>query len=166
MSGQLETELAAKEAPRSFRPISLVLAAAILLGAGFGLGATVTRHSGETSSSSQFPAGFPSTLPSGAPQGGGFGGGAGGAVTLGTVERISGDTVYIRTSDGSTVKVVTNGSTAVSIVESGSVSDLSPGQSVTVFGSKSGGSVRASRITEGDAGFPGGPGSSSSGSNG
>jgi hypothetical protein len=86
--------------------------------------------------------------PSGFPRGnraGGFGGG-----TVGTVDHISGGTVYVKTAAGKTVPVTVSGSTTIRITKDGKVTDLAKGQTVVVLGSTgSDGSVAARSITEG-----------------
>ncbi|MGW7480199.1 hypothetical protein ACWGH8_16565 [Nonomuraea muscovyensis] len=78
-------------------------------------------------------------------------GGAGG--TTGTVEKVEGDTVYLKAMDGSTVTVTTTGTTAVQIAAPGKVSDLKAGATVVVRGERSDdGSVSAVSITQGGGG--------------
>ncbi|MFI6598342.1 hypothetical protein ACIBHX_18960 [Nonomuraea sp. NPDC050536] len=78
----------------------------------------------------------------------GFGGG-----TVGTVEKISGEQVYLRTMDGSTVKVTTTGATTIEIARPGKLSDLKTGGTVVVRGQKAAdGSVSAVSISQGGGG--------------
>lgn len=131
--------------------MTYVLAAVILVGAGFLAGTILNK--GSDSNTSGFPGG---ALPSGFPGGAtGAGGGAGGGgITFGTVTKVEGDTVYVKQADGTTITVKTNGSTTVQVSTTGTVSDLSPGSTVVVQGSSSGNdTVTAQTITEG--GLPG-----------
>lgn len=83
--------------------------------------------------------------------GGGFGpGGFGGPGrgTNGTIASIDGSTFTVTTPAGTTVKVVTNSSTTFTVASTGSVSDIKPGDNVTVMGPTSGTTVDAERITD------------------
>ncbi|WP_344267093.1 hypothetical protein [Actinomadura napierensis] len=88
---------------------------------------------------------------SGAGPGGGFGGGfGGGGMTAGTVTKIVGNTLYLRTSDGKTVKVKTSGSTRISITKDGKLGDLGSGVTVVVRGTTGkDGSVTATTVNQG-----------------
>ncbi|MET7326615.1 hypothetical protein [Nonomuraea sp. NPDC005650] len=89
----------------------------------------------------------------------GYGGGqrmGGGGGTIGTVEKVEGGKVYVKTMDGSTVTVTTDDRTTVQISKPGKVADLQAGTSVVVRGQQGGdGSVTATSITQGNLG--GGP---------
>jgi hypothetical protein len=158
---ELRTELAAAGRPTS--KVTLILVGVVVLVVGF-LGGILTHRayagSGTTNTGTTAagPNGngnglrgyrFPGA--SGAPNGGtgnGFGG------TVGTVDHVSGNTVYVKTSDGKIVKVTVGSSTTISITKDGKVTDLAAGQSVVVQGQTgSDGSVTANRITEGNQGF-------------
>jgi len=143
--------------------MTYVLAAIVLVGAGFLVGTMLNKGSdSNTLAGGGFPSGFPGgSLPSGAP--GAPGGAGGGGVTFGTVTRVEGDTVLVKRADGTTVTVKTNGSTTVRVSTTGAVSDLSPGSTVVVQGSSSGdNTVTAQTITEG--GFGAGAGNAPGGS--
>ncbi|MFC1417522.1 hypothetical protein [Streptacidiphilus cavernicola] len=87
-------------------------------------------------------------------QGTGTGGGGGGGATTGTVKLVDGSTVYLTDSSGNVVKVTTGSSTKVSVTKNGKVSDLQPGQSVTVLGSTdASGDLAATTVTEGASPF-------------
>jgi hypothetical protein len=136
--------------------MTYVLAAVLLVGAGFLAGTILNK--GSDSNTNGFPGGaLPSGFPGGAlPSGatGAPGGAGGGGVTFGTVTKVEGDTVFVKQADGTTITVKTNGSTTVQVSTTGTVSDLSPGSTVVVQGSSSGdNAVTARTITEG--GFPG-----------
>ncbi len=63
---------------------------------------------------------------------------------------VDGNTIYVTNSSGNIVKITTGGSTTVSIAKSGTVSQIQPGQTVTVKGTTdSSGNVTASSVTEG-----------------
>ncbi|MEU9192233.1 DUF5666 domain-containing protein [Streptomyces hundungensis] len=91
---------------------------------------------------------------------GGTGAAAAGGLTIGTVKLVDGSTLYVTDAQGNVVKVTTAGNTQVTEARSGKVSDLQPGQTVTVRGSQnSSGDVAATTVAEGGAsGFGGGRG--------
>ncbi|MFD9723601.1 DUF5666 domain-containing protein [Streptomyces sp. NPDC059072] len=92
----------------------------------------------------------------------GFGGangglGAGGGLTTGTVKLVDGATLYVTDAQGNVVKVTTDTNTQVTESRSGKVSDLQPGQTVTVRGSRSpSGDVAATAVAQGGGGGFGG----------
>ncbi|MFE6846616.1 DUF5666 domain-containing protein [Streptomyces sp. NPDC057686] len=93
----------------------------------------------------------------------GFGGtsggpGAGAGVTTGTVKLVDGTTLYVTDAQGNVVKVTTDSNTQITQATPGKVSDLQPGQTVTVRGSRNdSGDVAASTVAQGGAGgFTGG----------
>ena len=134
--------------------MTYVLAAVVLVGAGFLAGTLLNKGSdSNTLAGGGFPSGFPGgALPSGVPGAGAGGGG----VTFGTVTKVQGDTVYVKRADGTTITVKTNGSTTVHVSTTGTVSDLSPGSTVVVQGTSSGdNAVTAQTITEGGFGGAG-----------
>jgi hypothetical protein len=170
--GDLNAELAAR--PKRARPAgpTLYLAAGLLALVGFigGVGADRT-WGGQAPSAATGPgaaaarggqagpagAGGPQGQGGGRMGGGGMGGGGmggggmgGGGMTAGTVQKISGNTVYLRTADGSLVKVVMNGSTKVRTTKNGTVRDLKSGASVVVQGTAGqDGTVTATTVNEG-----------------
>ena len=167
--GDLHEALARRSSPgRALPPLALFLVGLLLLGGGFLAGVLTGKHAtaSSTSASGQAPGGLPrqGSSPSGAPGGGAFDPASGFAV--GTVTRVSGDTVYLQTADGTSVAVVTNGSTTIRVTENGGLSDLTTGSTVVVQGapSESGGTITATSITEGGLGGLGrnGPGVSPS----
>jgi hypothetical protein len=104
--------------------------------------------------------------------GGGFGGGAGGAggrnfdpnnFAAGQVKSISGDTVQLSTAtDVVTVKLTDQ--TQIQKQASGTVSDIQPGERLTVQGTRnSDGSFTAQTVQVGRQGFGGGNGNNGSG---
>lgn len=167
-------ELAAP--PRRKLPwLSLLLAAGVIAAGAFAGGALVEKNnnSGSSSAASAFAklrsgaggagstgggrtgaAGTGSGTGTGSGYGGfgGFGGagGAGGGATTGTVKLVDGNTIYVTNSSGNIVKITTGSSTTVSIAKSGTVSQIQPGQTVTVKGTTdSSGNVTASSVSEG-----------------
>ncbi|MFD8141942.1 DUF5666 domain-containing protein [Streptomyces sp. NPDC059708] len=93
----------------------------------------------------------------------GFGGatggpGAGGGLTTGTVKLVDGTTLYVTDAQGNVVKVTTTTDTQITEAKSGKVSDLQPGQAVTVRGTQNAsGDVAATTVAQGGAGgFTGG----------
>jgi len=78
-------------------------------------------------------------------------GGPGGAgpVTFGTVTKVEGDTVYVRTMDGREVTVRTSEGTRIRVSRPGKVTDLEAGTTVVVSGSAGAdGTVTATSISE------------------
>jgi len=170
-------ELAAP--PRRKLPwLSLLLAGGVIAAAGFAGGALVEKNNGSSSNSaasafaklrSGATGGAGGTAGAGgfsraggtagaggaagaAGAGGfaGFGGGAAGGATTGTVKLVDGNTIYVTNSSGNIVKITTGSSTTVSIAQSGKVSQIAPGQTVTVRGTTdSSGNVTATSVTEG-----------------
>lgn len=85
--------------------------------------------------------------PGQAPPGGGQGGFRSG--TAGTVDRVEGNTVYVKLPNGSEVKVAVSESTKVETAVAGQLSDITPGSSVLVQGARrEDGSVTAETITK------------------
>jgi hypothetical protein len=158
------------ERPRNGRlPTSTaVLVAIVLLAVGFLGGLLVGRStaSGNQTSAARggFPGGFP-TPSGGVPGGAGGTSGAGGGIASGTVTRVDGDTLYVKTADGKTVKVVVSSDTTISVSKEGTLADISKGSTVFVRGTSSNGALSATTIMEGDfqLGFLGGPGFGSPG---
>ncbi|MCW2888276.1 MAG: hypothetical protein JWL58_5138 [Streptosporangiaceae bacterium] len=170
--GDLEAELAARP-PRMKPGPTLYLGAAILAVVGFAGGIQADRTWGGGSGSqakgaaAQNP--FGGARPGGA-QFGGLGSGPGGTgntgspgnMTMGTVQRIDGKTIYLKTADGTTVKVAIDGSTKVKVSKNGTAKDLKSGTSVVVQGSADkSGTVTATTVNE--AGAPGSAGGSPGG---
>lgn len=172
----LAEELAARPARGRLPRVTLALGAGVLVAAGFIGGVLVQKHygggtGGGTGRAGAFASAFAGGRGSatgaagtGTTGRGGFGGGGtggtggfgagggfGGNSITGSITVVSGDTLYITASDGTVYTVKTSGSTSVSISSSGSLSQLKPGQKVTVSGSSgSGGTVDATTITAGN----------------
>ncbi|AUY50662.1 DUF5666 domain-containing protein [Streptomyces sp. CB01881] len=93
----------------------------------------------------------------GGPGAGGQGAGGQGGFTRGTVKAVDGTTVYLTDANGNTVKVTTGDATKVQLNKEGKVTDLQPGQSVTVMGTPdANGGYNATQLVEGASGFGGG----------
>jgi hypothetical protein len=154
--------LLAVRLPRRKLPLpTMLLASAVLIGAGVAGGVEIQKHFGTSSpgglgslasvlGSRNFPSRSSSGGSSGFPSGtGSFLGGSGSAnTTIGTVLLVDGSTIYVTTSSGGVVKVKTTPSTTVQVTQSGSVSDLEPGSTVVITGSGSGGTVTAKSVSQ------------------
>jgi hypothetical protein len=161
----LAEELAARP-PRAKLPrLTLALGAGVLVAAGFVGGVLAQKHYGPSSGTANRASALASAFAGARGGGRGFGGGGGGAGGLGTsgtgalgansitgsITVVSGDTLYVTASDGTVYTVKTSGSTTVSITSSGSLSQLKPGQTVTIAGTSGGsGTVDATTITAGN----------------
>jgi hypothetical protein len=157
----LETMLALRPPRRKLPLPTMLLASAMLIGAGVAGGVEIQKHFGTSSpgglgslasvlGSRNFPSRSSSGGSSGFPSGtGSFLGGSGSAnTTIGTVLLVDGSTIYVTTSSGGVVKVKTTPSTTVQVTQSGSVSDLEPGSTVVITGSGSGGTVTAKSVSQ------------------
>jgi hypothetical protein len=88
-------------------------------------------------------------FPNGGQGGPGQGGGGFRGGTAGTIDRVEGNTIYVKMPDGSEAKVSTSDKTKVETTVEGKMSDLTPGTSVVVQGQRSeDGSVSAETITK------------------
>ncbi|MEV5276920.1 hypothetical protein ACFYMW_19250 [Streptomyces sp. NPDC006692] len=165
----ISAELSAPPRPR-LPWLTLLLSGGLVAGLAFTAGALVEKNQAPGSSSAtQRTPGTASRGGAGQTgQRGGFGGGQGGSgnpgaaagLTIGTVKLVDGSTIYVTDTQGNVVKVTTAGSTQVTEAKNGKVSDLQPGQTVTVRGSQNAsGDVAATTVTQGGAsGFGGGRG--------
>ncbi|MEV4572303.1 hypothetical protein AB0K16_03525 [Nonomuraea jabiensis] len=167
----LKEELAVQPR-RGTSKLTLALAAGVVLVAGILIGIQAANLFGSPAASAAGAQQRPVGGGYGQQQGGfgqqrggfgqppGYGGGqrmgGGGGGTIGTVEKVEGGKVYVKTMDGSTVTVTTDDRTTVQISKPGKVTDLRTGTSVVVRGQQGGdGSVTATSITQGNLG--GGP---------
>lgn len=73
-----------------------------------------------------------------------------GGFSSGTIDSIDGNTMVITLADGTKLTVAASDSTTVSTMVSGTVDDLAVGERITVVGEKSGDTVTATAITEGN----------------
>ena len=180
----LGAALAARPPRVKLPKLTLALAGAALICAGFVGGVLVQKHLGGSSSSGRgnFAAAFTggrtgtgttgrggTGTGTGTGTGGGFfgrgGTGSGGGAITGTVTVVSGDKLYVTAADGSVYTVTTNGSTVINVTKSGTLSQLKPGQTVIIAGSNdNSGNVTATSITAGSSSASGT--SSTSGTNG
>jgi Domain of unknown function (DUF5666) len=157
VGGDIDQELG--QAKRGFGKATIGLGAGVLVVAAFFGGVWV--HSATAGSNStpvaqtprgngggRFGGGYPGggTPPSGANAPGGVGGGLRG--TAGTIDRVEGNTVYVKMPNGTEVKVSTTDSTRVEVSQEGKLTDLKPGTSVVVQGQRSeDNAVQAQTIT-------------------
>ncbi|WP_433368371.1 hypothetical protein [Streptosporangium sp. CA-115845] len=167
--GDLDSELAARP-PRRLSTLTLVLGAGVMLVAGVIVGIQVQKATGVTSGPTGVPGaamrqgagpggfsgygglgnGQQGGQGAGRGQGPGRGGGGRGGMTVGTVQRVEGEKVYLQTTDGSVVTVNTTDETSVRLTKEGKVADLKPGGTVVVQGARAeDGSVSATAINEG-----------------
>jgi len=161
----LGTALAARPPRLKLPKVTLALAGAALICAGFVGGVLVQKHLGGSSSSGRgnFAAAFTggrtgtgttgrTGTGTGAGTGGFFGrggtGAAGGGAITGTVTVVSGNKLYVTAADGSVYTVATSGSTVINVTKSGALSQLKPGQTVIIAGTNdNSGDVTATSIT-------------------
>ncbi len=179
-----EDELPPRPRRKLLSPVPVTLMAVLLVALAFFAGVQVEK--GQSSSSATaggVPSGFAalrarlgagaggssSGLPgasgsgtSAGAAGGGFPGASGAfaGLTRGEVSYVSGSTLYVVTGEGNTVKVSAPAGTKVSKTVGANVHSIHPGDTVTVQGSQSGGSVKASSITVGSGGSSSSAGSS------
>ncbi len=151
------------ESKKRLRTSTVILYTLLLLAIGFYAGMRYQKSQtsnsttpGASSQASRFGLGTLSSSSSrksraggarlGAGRASGFAARFGGAVT-GTVANISGNTLYITESSGNTVEVSTNGATFTQTT-SGSVSNVLPGDTVLIRGSKqANGSYEATSVS-------------------
>ncbi|HVA22302.1 MAG TPA: hypothetical protein VNN74_09440 [Candidatus Micrarchaeia archaeon] len=147
---------AARPGGRRMRRVTGVLAAAVLLVAGFVAGIQVEKRSGVTPAPTTAAGGAATGGAAGIPRGGALGG-RGGAV-VGTIKGIDGSTLYVTEASGNTVAVRTVGST-ITITSTGTLTKVHPGQTVLVRGTTAkNGSVSARSVAVGITGLFGGGG--------
>ncbi|MDP9848522.1 hypothetical protein [Streptosporangium lutulentum] len=176
-AGDLESELVARPR-RHFSTLTVVLAAGVMLVAGVIVGIQAQKAMGGPDATAgaamrqgaaaagggggfggrqqagQGAQGAQGAQGQGARQGGqgGFAGRQGGfgGMTIGTIQKVDGEKVYVQTTDGSVVTVNTSDKTSVRVAKEGKVADLKPGGTVTVQGAKAeDGSVTATVINQG-----------------
>jgi hypothetical protein len=170
----LEAALAARPSRVRLPRLTMMLAAAVLIGGGFLGGVQVGKQSASASAGGLpaglaggglpgFARGAPPSGGSGTPAGGssavagGFGGLGGGSGTFGSVKLVDGRTIYLQTVSGGIIRVTTSPSTKIQISASGQAKDLRPGQTVIVQGKKHGsGLVAATSVTQSGLGTGGG----------
>ncbi|MFF4240132.1 DUF5666 domain-containing protein [Actinomadura geliboluensis] len=155
----LDATLAARPQRRSLPGPTLYLAAGIILVAGFlgGVQAQKWSSDGSERPAGGFTAGRPQGgyggMPGAQPPGnvpgpGGFAGG--GDTTTGTVVKVTGNTLYLRTTSGQTVKVATSEETRVRITKDSDLKNLASGANVSVRGTKAAdGTLTATTVNQG-----------------
>lgn len=155
----LELEALALRRRRKMPRVTLALAVAIVGAGAFIGGAEAQKHLGSSanSSSNNNAAGNLAARLGKANQAT-FGGGG---ETAGTVTAIKGSTLYVTDASGNTVKVKTSAASQVTKTVTGKVTDIKPGDTIVVRGSKGrNGVIAADSISLGGAGaisFGGGP---------
>ncbi|MDT7724281.1 MAG: hypothetical protein QOI21_857 [Actinomycetota bacterium] len=148
-AGDLEKEM--KQVAQPFGKLTLWLGAIVVLAVAFGGG--VWTHAAVAGTSTAAPAragGQPAQATGQAGAGRQQGaGGAAGRGTTGTIDRVEGSTVYVKTQQGTEVAVTTSDTTTVSVATPGAVADLKPGATVVVQGATgTDGKVTAQAITQ------------------
>jgi hypothetical protein len=166
--GDLAEELAKAPRVRRLPGLTTYLCAGVVLALGFVIGAQTDRHMGrQVSNSAQGGAG---AMPGGGMPGGGMRGGgmpgqggggqgqggrgapgasAGTGGTTGTVQKITGKTIYVQTANG-VVQVKVTGTTKIRTLRNGSAKDLKSGTSVVVQGPQAkDGTVTATSVSQG-----------------
>lgn len=147
----LENDISAelKERKAGFGKTTVILGVAVLAIVAFVGGVFVQKSFGASETPTrQNAAGrqFNGTPPSGTNR---QGGGQFGRGTVGTIDRVDGTTVYVKTQNGQVVKVSTSDSTKVEISAEGKLTDLKAGQQVVVQGQAgSDGTVSGQTITQ------------------
>lgn len=150
----LNSAIAHAAPKRWWNRTTLVLVGVGLLVGGIAGGAQMQKHWGSSSgSTASAPSGSTQGFPSGAgmPSGmGGFGQNRSAAPggTAGTISKVDGNTVYVKTAAGETVTIRASDATTVSKTTTATVADLTAGLTVTVTGvADSEGVVTATAIT-------------------
>jgi hypothetical protein len=161
-----ELELPARPRRRLLTPIPLALLGVLLIAAGFIAGVQVQKGESSSSSAGGATAGLASRFaalrggtsstsktPAGAGAGGFPGLGAGTSrPTSGTVAYLTGNTLYVTSSEGNTVKVNTSPKTSVTKTVKTKVKGIYPGETVTVTGATgANGSVNAESVSVGSS---------------
>jgi hypothetical protein len=125
----LENDISAelKERKTGFGKSTIILGVAVLAIVAFVGGVVVQKAFGSAQTLQNAARQFNGTPPSGANRLNGRG-------TVGTIDRIEGTTVYVKTPNGQIVKVSTSDSTKVEVTSEGKLDDLKAGQQVVVQG--------------------------------
>ncbi|MDT8909897.1 DUF5666 domain-containing protein [Amycolatopsis sp. PS_44_ISF1] len=144
VDGDLDQEM--KRIAKPFGRLTLILAGVLVVALSFAGGAWTHAAFGSSSGGGAaraaaggargFGGGSGADSGPGAGTGTGAGGGRGaaGRGTVGTVEKVDGTTVTLKTAQGNDVKVSTSDSTTVGLTRPGRLGDLEPGATVTVQG--------------------------------
>lgn len=132
---------------------TLILAGALLVVAGF-VGGYVAKGatSGGERAGGFSRVGAPGGFAGGGPnRGGGPGGGGPQNLTIGTITKVDGNTVTIKTTSGATVQAKIGSDTNVNVTRSGSVKDLAKGDEIVVNGQRDGDTIEAEFVSKGRA---------------
>jgi hypothetical protein len=140
---------------RLLTPVTGGLAAIIVAAAGFAGGVQLEKAQASTGTTAAAPAGPAAGGPragfggfGGAAGAGAGGGAASGSAVTGTVSYEKGNTLYVKGADGTTVKVTVANGAKVTRTASTDASNVHPGDTVVVQGSKGkSGTVTASTVT-------------------
>ncbi|GIF07393.1 hypothetical protein [Actinoplanes siamensis] len=146
------TSAGAEAGPRRWwNTTTLVLVGVVLLVGGFVGGAQAQRHWGASGTpTTATPAGGGLPDGAGAPSGPSMGGRSPGGATAGTIRRVDGNIVYVRTAAGETVTVRASDFTTVSRAVPARITELTAGLRITVQGvADSDGVVTATAIVAG-----------------
>lgn len=136
-------ELPGRPLRKRFGPLAyLLLAALVACGAFYGGARYGKSQATSTTSSVSFPA---SASRSSSSRSAGF---SFGTTVLGTIKLITGKDFYVEESTGTVVKVDTGAGTTVTVSSAASVSQLHPGDTVTVLGTNKNGTVTATRVSD------------------
>ncbi|SDY58822.1 hypothetical protein SAMN05421504_10642 [Amycolatopsis xylanica] len=146
VTGDLDKEMKAVAKPVG--KVTLILGGILVVAVAFGGGAWTHSALAGSSTPSRTGQARPSGQPQ-APGGQGRQGGFGRGGTAGTIERVDGSTIYVKTMQGTEVAVSTSDSTTVNVTQPGKVTDLKTGATVLVQGQAGAdGKVAAQSITQ------------------
>jgi len=151
LSAALEQARAKPSSSSGANKATLGLAAALLLVGGF-VGGYLTK---DVTSGGNDRAGGNFTRMGG--PGGGFGGGGQGGpggggpqnLTIGTITKVDGTTITIKTTSGTTVTATIGSDTNVNVTKSGSIKDLAKGDEIVVNGQRDGDTIAAEFVSKG-----------------
>jgi len=151
---------------RRAEPLTYVLAAAMLIGAGFLGGVLLQKHEDKGTSSASSNAAARSTFANrtgatgtgtGATGGGTGRGGFGGGAVTGTVKFVDPNgSIYVTEASGNIVKVTTSDTSSISKLASAGTTQIAPGDTLIVRGTtQSNGDVSATSVIDTPAGSSG-----------
>jgi len=170
----LELEALAIRRRRKLPMLTVALVAGLVAGGAFVGGVEAQKHLGSNTTSGNAAAGSSQLAGRFGRGGPGVAGASAGAAdfTAGTVTAIKGSTLYVTDASGNIVKVSTSAGSQVTKTVTGKVTDIRPGDTVVVRGTKGkNGTVAAAAITLGGGGggvgfFGGGGGNGNGGATG
>jgi hypothetical protein len=150
----MSDELPRRPRRKPATPLTASLAAVLIAALGFIGGVKVQKSSTDSGSGAGAGAGGFARARAGAGSftpGGGGGGARGGGqsdATVGSVANVDGKTLYVTDASGNTIRVKTNSSSKVTRTAVSKATDVHPGDTVIVQGSKSSsGTVTATSVT-------------------